>query len=273
MGFQAKTHQYGERGKTGERKFIRIMELKIFEDHEQQSAAAADMIIELVQSKPDAVLCLATGDSPRRTYELIVEKANASKVDFSKCSFIGLDEWVGISPENPGSCHWFLHHYLFGPLEIKEEQVFLFNAMTDDLEAECKKMNGIVQQKKIDLMLVGVGMNGHIGFNEPGTSNELLAHVSILDDTTLSVGKKYFNGSMDTNQGITLGLTHFLQSKKALMMANGTMKASIIQKTMEENTSTHIPSTLIRQHPNAILSIDNAASSALKNLSEKNLRQ
>ena len=239
------------------------MKLEIFDNHEKQSQAAADMIIGTINKNPAAVLCLATGDSPRRTYELVVEKVKTNQIDLSRCSFIGLDEWVGIAPSNTGSCDWFLHHYLFKPLNINSAQIFLFDAMAHDLDAECKKMNAIIGEKGIDCMLVGVGINGHIGFNEPGTPEDSLAHVIDLDATTLSVGTKYFSGSMETSKGITLGLKQFLQSATAIMMANGKKKSGIIKSTLENNVNTNIPSTLIRKHPNAVLMIDREAAADL----------
>ena len=236
------------------------MEIEIFKDYEILSAATADMIIKLVQEKPAAVLCLATGDTPKLTYKLLAEKAKTDKVDFKNCIFIGLDEWVGISPANPGSCHWFLHHYLFEPMSISTSQIILFDAMAKNPDEECEKMNKAIEQiGGIDLMLVGIGMNGHIGFNEPGASRENYAHVAKLAPTTLSIGKKYFNGSMDTDKGMTLGLKHFMDAKKVIMMANGEKKSAIIEETLKAEINTDVPSTLMRKHGNAVLLLDQQA--------------
>jgi glucosamine-6-phosphate isomerase len=236
------------------------MEAKIFEDYKKLSAAGADEIVKQVQENPAAVLCFATGDTPKLTYQLIAERSKAGEVNFKDCFFIGLDEWVGISPANNGSCHWFLYHYLFEPMNINVSQIILFDAMSANLEKECKKMNETIQRLGgIDLMLVGVGMNGHIGFNEPGTSAVSLAHVVILDETTLSVGKKYFNGTVDIYKGITLGLKHFMNARKVIMMANGAKKAGIIKHTLEADITTGIPSTYIREHRNALLLVDREA--------------
>src|SRR6476660_2684127 len=136
------------------------------------------MIIECVQSKPGALLCFATGDSPKLAYRLFAEKVVKNKIDVSKCFIIGLDEWMGISPGNTGSCHWFLHEYLITPMDISSSQVHLFNAFAEDEAAEGKKIDQLIAAKGgVDLMVVGVGMNGHIGFNEPGTDIHSLAHV------------------------------------------------------------------------------------------------
>ena len=170
------------------------MKLKIFENYLEMSAAAADLVIEIVSDKPNAVLCFATGNTPVLTYQLLAEKANTKKIDFSKCFFIGLDEWLGIPPGKNGSCHHSLVQQVFQPLKITASQVHLFDAMTTDIELECKRMNDKINEKGgIDFMLVGIGINGHIGFNEPGVDIGLSSHEQELHETTLSSGKKYFH--------------------------------------------------------------------------------
>src|SRR5215203_730683 len=147
------------------------MQLKIYKDYEALSFHAASEIIDFVKQKPDAVLCLATGDTPLRTYSLMAEKADAESIDFTRCTFIELDEWIGVPPDKEGSCHFFLQKNIFGPLHIASSQIHLFDALNPNTDEECDTMNNIISDKGgIDLMMVGVGMNGHIGFNEPGTS-------------------------------------------------------------------------------------------------------
>lgn len=241
------------------------MELQLFETHEMQSAAAAALIINTVKKDPAAVFCFATGDSPRRTYELLAERAAGEKIDFSKCTLIGLDEWMGVDPANTGSCHCFLQTYLIKPLGLSPGQVHLFDAMATVEQSECEKMDQFIREKGgIDCMLVGVGMNGHIGFNEPGTSEHLTAHVIGLDPITLTVGQKYFTDTMQAKKGITLGLKQVMEARMLLMMANGKKKAGIIQQAAEGAISNKVPASLIRQHHNGILMLDSEAASALK---------
>src|SRR5688572_28835984 len=121
-----------------------VMRVQIFENYRTLSDHLAEKILALVKKNPAAVLCLAAGDTPRLTYQLIVEKALAEKIDFSKCTFIGLDEWVGIQPENEGSCHFFLKTNLFDPLAIAPSQVHLFDALTQNPDEECKKMDAMI---------------------------------------------------------------------------------------------------------------------------------
>jgi len=240
------------------------MELKVYNNYNDLSAAAAEIIIDCVKSKPDALLCFATGDTPKLAYQMVAEKVVKENIDFSKCFMIGLDEWMGISPENTGSCHWFLHEYLFKPVNIDLSQVHLFDAFAKDEEAECKKMNKLIAANGIDLMVVGVGMNGHIGFNEPGTDIESLAHVAILDETTKTVGQKYFRDKVSIEKGITVGLKQVMQAEKLLVMANGKKKAPVIKRVVEEHLNTDFPASLIQVHKNSLLMIDDEAASELK---------
>lgn len=240
------------------------MELKTFSDHASLSAAAASMIIACVKRCPGALLCLATGDTPKLTYQMVVEYAKQEGISFEKCFFIGLDEWLGIPPENSGSCHYFLHTHIFKPLGIHPSQVYLFDALTRDEEAECEKMNKLIAEKgPVDLMLVGVGMNGHVGFNEPGTGLDTITHVAILDEVTRSVGQKYFQEKVSISKGITVGLKQVMQAKNLLMLANGKKKAPVIQQVVKQEISPKFPATIIRMHQNGILMIDSEAASAL----------
>ena len=239
------------------------MKLRIFENYQEMSEAAAGVIMEVLQRKPDSLVCFATGDTPKLTYQILVE--NEQKLDFSRCFFIGLDEWLGIPPENSGSCHYFLYKYLFGPLSIKPSQIHLFNALASDEDEECKKMNSLIEKKgPIDLMIVGVGMNGHIGFNEPGADFGSKAHVSILDDTTRTVGKKYFEAEVPITKGITLGLKQVMETSTLLMIANGSKKAPVIKKALENDINNSFPATVIRLHKNSLLFIDQVAAAELK---------
>jgi galactosamine-6-phosphate isomerase len=245
--------------------FIKIMEVKVFKDYNDLSAAAAVMIIDCVKAKPGALLCFATGDSPKLTYQIISANAKRDNVDFSKCFMIGLDEWMGVPRDNTGSCHWFLHEYLFKPVGISQSQVHLFDAFVKNEKEECEKMNELIAGKGgIDLMVVGVGMNGHIGFNEPGTDVNSFAHVTELEETTKTIGQKYFRDKVIIDKGITVGLKQVMQTGELLMLANGKKKAPVIKRAMEEKVNTDFPATLIRQHNNGFLLIDKEAASELQ---------
>ena len=240
------------------------MQLKIYKDYQSLSDAAANEIIELVKKKPGAVVCMASGDTPRLTCKLFVEKAKTEKVDLAQMTFIGLDEWVGIPSEKDGSCHYFFKTEIFKPLHLSTKQMRLFNAMSVSLEEECRKMDKIIfENGGIDLMIVGIGMNGHIGFNEPGVSFNNYAHVIDLDETTITVGQKYFKTPVVIQKGITLGLKHLQESKKVLLLANGTKKADVIKKTVEEEVTNLFPASIMQMHSNGFVMIDEEAAGLL----------
>jgi galactosamine-6-phosphate isomerase len=240
------------------------MQVKIYDDYESLSAAAADEIISLVKNKPGAVLCLASGDTPRLTCILAAEQAIKQKIDFSGCTFIGLDEWVGVPPDNEGSCHYFFQQHLLGPLKMEAANIHLFDALSDNLEKQCKAMDDSIAAKGgIDLMIVGIGLNGHIGFNEPGVSFDSYSHAIDLDPITLSVGKKYFSTAVKLGKGITLGLKHLMQTKKVLLIANGVKKAEVIKQTIEGTVNNSFPASIMQTHPQGIVMADQEAASLL----------
>jgi 6-phosphogluconolactonase/glucosamine-6-phosphate isomerase/deaminase len=171
---------------------------------------------------------------------------------------------VGISPQNPGSCQYPVRHHLLGPLGIAESQIHFFDAQSADLQAECRKMDGVIAAAGgLDLILVGVGLNGHIGLNEPGISPDLLCHVSELADMTIRVGQKYFDQETPLTQGITLGLGHFMAARKAVVMAAGAGKAAIIRDAVHQDISPELPATILRRHPQGHLLLDETAAALL----------
>jgi glucosamine-6-phosphate isomerase len=241
------------------------MELKIYEDHTALSAAAANEIIGLLKARPDAVICMASGETPRLTCQMVVEQARKEQTDLRRCTFVGLDEWVGIPPSNTGSCNYFFHHELITALRFSPAQVLLFDAMADDLQAECKKMDEAIADKGgIDLMIVGIGMNGHIGFNEPGVDQQLGSHVADLEETTISVGQKYFQGETRLTKGITLGFKHLKNARKVWMLANGKKKADVVSAAINGPVSPAFPASIFQTLNNAVIAVDKEAAGKLK---------
>lgn len=240
------------------------MTIEVFEDYETLSLAAAGTIIAQVRNKPASVLCLAAGDTPRAAYRMVGELAKREGVDFSRCTFIGLDEWIGIPPDNEGSCRFFLQTNLFTPLNIASSQIHLFDALSSDPHSECERMDVNVKENGgIDFMLVGVGMNGHIGFNEPGVGEDLYSHIVDLDETTQSVGQKYFSKATKLQKGVTLGFRHVMDSKRVIVMASATKKADIMRKALEGPITTDVPASIIRRHANAAAMLDKDAAALL----------
>ena len=188
------------------------MNFQTFDNYEALSEHTANFILDYVRKKPNALICVPSGDSPRLAFQKIV--ANAKPSDFEKATIVALDEWVGIPPENKGSCRYLIEHDFVNALNLRPDQFYFFDGMSNDLEAECQKINQLIASHGgLDIMLVGLGMNGHIGLNEPGSSFQNYAHVSTLEESTISVGQKYFESQTPLTQGITIGLKHLLEAK------------------------------------------------------------
>jgi glucosamine-6-phosphate isomerase len=241
------------------------MELKILKDNHSLSGYVAGQIVETVEHKPNALLCLATGDSPLLSYEMTASGARDRNIDFSSSYFVALDEWVGIAPEDPGSCTFFLRKYILGKLSLQERNVHLFNGISSSPGEDCKSADEFIRSHgPIDLMVVGIGMNGHVGFNEPGTPEDLGSHVIELDEVTRSVGQKYFSGVKDLARGITLGWRHIFEARKVILIATGKHKANITSKSLQGMVSAQVPASLLRKHPGAVFCADQDAAAELK---------
>lgn len=240
------------------------MKVLSFKNYRELSDYAAGDIANAIKNKPSLVLCMASGDTPKLTVEILVKKIKEERIDHSKITFIGLDEWVGLPPTNTGSCHYFFKNNLHEPLQLKPSQYFLFNPLSKDLKNECVKMDQFINERQgIDIMLVGIGMNGHIGFNEPGTSFNNLSHVIELDEITKSVGQKYFKDPVELSKGITIGFGHLLNAKKVFLMASGPKKAEVIKKTVEAPVTEDFPASIMQKHVNGFILIDEDAGSLL----------
>jgi glucosamine-6-phosphate isomerase len=241
-----------------------MMQVKIFKDNESLSNFMADELVQQLIIKPDSLICFASGNSPKRSAELFVQKAKQINLDTTKFLFVGLDEWVGVSSSTKGSCHHDFKEWIFNPLGIQENQFHVFDGTATDLTKACQDMDEfIVQHGGIDLMIVGIGMNGHIGFNEPGVDFNQLSHVVPLDEITATVGQQYFEQSMELKYGITLGFQHLLQSKKVYLLANSSKKAEVVKRAIEGEVDASFPASIMQQHENGFILIDEAAASLL----------
>lgn len=234
------------------------MNIRKFKDKEELSQMVANYIIALLQNKPEATIVLTSGDTPKRAYQIIAEKAS-SKL-FDKCMLIGLDEWVGIGPDSEGSCRYIVDEHLLKPLAISSKNFTFFDSLNSDLGSECKRIDNLIFDRGgLDFIIVGIGLNGHIGLNEPGYSFDNYCHVSDLEQMTIDVGQKYFNSETQLSKGITIGLKHLLEAKVAMLMASGKNKARIIHQTVNADINTKIPSTVFRLHTNAEVWLDETA--------------
>jgi glucosamine-6-phosphate isomerase len=234
------------------------------ENYSELSATAADFVRKQLQRKPDSVFCFPSGDTPTGMFKILVEESRKGLIDFRKSKFVGLDEWVGMDRYDIGSCQHYMYHHFFDAANIKAEQIIFFNAKAKNLKDECLKMDEyIFQQGGVDLLIVGVGLNGHIGLNEPGSSFENYCHVRKLDDSTIQSAQKWFSSNITLEEGITLGIKHMLQAKEVIVMASGERKSDIIKKIVRGPVGESIPGTAMQRHANAYCLLDVAAASTL----------
>lgn len=234
------------------------MQIQTFQNPEQLAIHTAKFIIDLVREKPTSTLILTSGDTPVLTYKKIVEFAQPA--DFNQVTIVGLDEWVGIPATSKGSCSYIVEENMLKPLQINSAQYTFFDSLSSDLQAECKRIDNLLFEKGgADLIIVGVGENGHIGLNEPGTSFGNYCHVSELAEITVSVGQKYFTENTALTQGITIGLKHLLEAKVAILIATGERKAEILKATIDQEPNVDLPATVFKLHKNAYVWLDEAA--------------
>jgi glucosamine-6-phosphate isomerase len=234
------------------------------DNYEGLSEATGRIIIELVNQKPDAFICLASGDSPTGTYQYLINCVNQGDVSFQKCTFIGLDEWLNIDADKPGGTKHYLKTTLFNKIDADERNIYFFDPSNPDIQEECVKMEKVISEKgPIDLLLAGIGLNGHIGLNEPGVDLKSGVHINDLAQSTITSAQKYFGDNVTLEKGITLGIQNILMTRKLVLIASGEKKASIISKALQEPISDQVPATIIQQHSDCDVILDKSAASLL----------
>jgi len=236
------------------------MTFQTFPDYTALSDHTARHLAALLKRKPDALVCVASGDTPLGAYKAFVQLAQAGEVDTSRVTFVGLDEWLGMGPEDEGSCTWYLFRDLFGPLQLRPEQIVLLDAQAEDPAAACDRVNQYIAARGgLDLIIVGVGLNGHIAMNEPGTSFDTYAHVSDLHETTITVGQKYFNRPTPLRQGLTIGLRHVAEAGEAILLASGAKKAPVLKTALNGPVTEEFPASLFQRLEQGYVWADEAA--------------
>ncbi|WP_419700771.1 6-phosphogluconolactonase [Mucilaginibacter sp. NFX135] len=240
------------------------MNIQRYKDYDSLSSAAAYWVWRQIKQKPGSLICFPSGESPTGMFKFLVQYAKAGKIDFSQAHFVGLDEWVGMDKNNEGSCSHYLHQHFFSKLKIAPAQVRFFDAKAADLDGECEKMNKHIQDLGgLDMMIVGIGMNGHIGLNEPGTDFNTYAHHSALAPVTIDVAKKYFTQQPQLTEGITLGLRHLAEARTPVLIASGAKKAGIIAQALNGPLTIDVPASIFQTLPNAQIFLDHGVAEKL----------
>ena len=233
------------------------MEIFVADTYQQMSMKAAQDVIHLMQASQNKLLCIASGDTPAGMYKEIIAKVKTEGLDITDWKFLGLDEWAGMNGHDEGSCRYHLDKQFFYPLQINTERVSFFNGRATDLEKECATTEDFIKQRGgIAVAILGIGLNGHIGMNEPGTSFLLYSHVAQISQETQTVGQKYFTTARQLSHGITLGIANLMEARHVILLASGSNKAAIIKKTLEEEISENLPATLLRKHTGLKIYLD-----------------
>jgi glucosamine-6-phosphate isomerase len=235
-----------------------------YDSYEELSVKTAEMISAIISEKPDALLCFPAGDTSVGTFNHLIELNKTGKLSFKKCRIVGLDEWAHLGEAKNENCFSFLKKHLFDHIDYTPENLCFFNGESDDLTRECAKTDAFLKENgPVDMMLLGAGMNGHLGLNEPGTPFNLYSHIVVLDETTRNVGQKYFTGNVTLSAGITLGIQYILESKTLILQMNGTKKAEIVKRLIDSEISSALPATAVKMHNNSFLLLDREAAKFL----------
>lgn len=244
--------------------------MRIFccEDYADMSRKAANVISAQMVMKPDSVLGLATGSTPIGTYDVLVSRYEEGDLDFSNITTVNLDEYKGLSGDNDQSYRYFMNQHLFSRVNIDLARTFVPDGTEPDSDKACSDYNTIIESVGgIDLQLLGLGHNGHIGFNEPAESFDKLTHCVDLTESTIEANKRFFEKEEDVpRQAYTMGIQTIMSAKKVLMVVSGADKADIVAKAFGGSITPQVPASALQLHNDFILVGDKAALAKLLNL-------
>ena len=235
------------------------MDIEIFENHNDLSQHARNIVVRQLREKSDSLLCTSTGNTPVRTYELLVEDYKLDPGLFSQLRIIKLDEWGGVPIDDPQTCESYLQKHLIGPLNIPETRYFSFSSDPLDPDQECKRIQEtLVRQVPIDLCILGLGINGHIAFNEPSEYLQPNCHIANLTRKSMQHPMSTGMGKIPT-YGLTLGMADILQSRKIIILISGSAKQAITKELLSGKMTTSVPASWLWLHPNVTCLIEENA--------------
>lgn len=237
--------------------------MKIYKtkDYDGMSRKAANIISAQIILKPDSVLGLATGSTPLGLYRQLAEWCDRGDLDFSQVTTVNLDEYKGLSKEDPQSYYYFMHENLFKKINIDRNKTFLPDGMEADSDKACAQYNEILSSVgTVDIQLLGLGHNGHIGFNEPGSIFEKETHCVTLTDQTIQANRRFFESEEDVpRQAYTMGIKTIMSARQILVVVSGADKADIVKKAFFGPITPQVPASVLQLHPNVTLVADEAA--------------
>ena len=240
------------------------MKIIIAENYENMSEIAAGIISKTIIAKPDAVLGLATGTTPIGTYKKLIDYYKNGLVSFSNVHTVNLDEYVGLPEKHEQSYHYFMHDMLFDHIDIKKGNIHIPCGLGNDLDKNCKDYDAVLKKYPRDIQLLGIGANGHIGFNEPNTPFKSFTHIVELTERTRHDNARLFGfGDSVPKQAITMGIVGICHAKRILILASGANKADAVYAMVKGDVTPECPASILQLHNDAILVVDKAAASKL----------
>ena len=237
------------------------MKLIKAKDYKDMSRKAANFLSAQVILKENSVLGLATGGTSEGIYEQLVEWYRKGDIDFSSVSTVNLDEYVGLDGMNEQSYRYFMKQHLFSHINIKEENCHLPDGMADNIEDECIRYDRLIEQLGgIDMQLLGIGENGHIGFNEPDEAFEQMTHCIRLKEGTIEANSRYFASKEEVpRRAVTMGIKAIMQARAIVLCASGAKKAEILNKVLYGPVTPEVPGSVLQMHPRLIVVADEEA--------------
>lgn len=240
-----------------------VISMKLIEarDYEEMSQLAAGLIIGEINEFPTMTLGLATGATPVGTYRALIQDYQHNRTSYSRVTTFNLDEYVGLHPTHPNSYHYYMKEKLFDHIDIPSHRIHIPDGMADVLEQECQRYEGSIEESGgIDLQLLGIGSNGHIGFNEPGTPFDKATHVVELTPSTREANRRYFNGLSEVpTHAITMGIGTIMKSKKIILLASGLKKARIVHQLLFGEVDNNVPASILKEHSHVWVIADQEA--------------
>lgn len=237
------------------------MKVIVTSSHEEMCRRAARFLSAQLTLKPDSVLGLATGSTPEKVYEALVEEYKQGLLDFSRCSTVNLDEYIGLGGDHPQSYRYYMNHILFDRVNVEKKNTFVPDGLCKDPQEECEDYDlRIAQLGGVDLQLLGLGPNGHIGFNEPDDAFAAETHVVQLTDSTRQANSRFFASLEQVpTQAITMGIGTILRAQKVLLIASGKAKAQAVRAMLCGPVTPKLPASALRFHQDATVIVDQEA--------------
>ncbi|MEG0549317.1 MAG: glucosamine-6-phosphate deaminase [Coprobacillus sp.] len=242
------------------------MKVIITKNYEEASQKACEIMLEVVKSNPSANLGMATGSTPVRMYELMREDHKKNGTSYKNIKSFNLDEYFGLEQSHPQSYHYFMCEHLFNGIDINMNNVHVPKGQ-GNIQEECDSYNKLLSENPVDIQLLGIGSNGHIGFNEPGTDFDSVTHKVDLKQSTIEDNARlFFDGKIDEvpRHAVSMGIKNIMQAKKVLMIACGDGKADAVYGMVEGPKTTDLPASALQDHQDCILIVDEAAAKLLK---------